>query len=217
MSLKFPVMMVDDLQVFEKGNFAGVEEMKKNERLFERIAPMGVNDILMAVQYENVERPVLSIPVTSFEGLLDETIDPNNMAQWTTYTRGAYRNVTIMGDHYFVSTHYKQVCTRYTSTSCWGHDLQQSLTLQEIDERAACILSNRKGAVGLFPLISRTYKLQKRTFQIPKCNSDPCFGAKLLFQTQCTIDTLSKDANHRDLQSCDQRQNAAHLCRWLRF
>lgn len=95
--------------MFEKGNFAGIEEMKKNKRLFQRIAPMGVNDILMAVQYKHRKRSALSMPVISFEGLLDETIDPNNMAQWASYTDGAFRNVPIMGDHYFVSTHYKQV------------------------------------------------------------------------------------------------------------
>ena len=39
------------LKAFEAGNFAGVEEMKRNDRLFERVAPMGVNDIMMAVQY----------------------------------------------------------------------------------------------------------------------------------------------------------------------
>jgi hypothetical protein len=39
------------LKAFEAGNFAGVEEMKRSDRLFERVAPMGVNDIMMAVQY----------------------------------------------------------------------------------------------------------------------------------------------------------------------
>lgn len=39
------------LRAFEAGNFAGVEEMQRNDRLFERVAPMGVNDIMMAVQY----------------------------------------------------------------------------------------------------------------------------------------------------------------------
>ena len=39
------------LKAFEAGNFAGVDEMKRNDRLFQRVAPMGVNDIMMAVQY----------------------------------------------------------------------------------------------------------------------------------------------------------------------
>lgn len=30
---------------------AGVEEMRRSDRLFERVAPMGVNDIMMAVTY----------------------------------------------------------------------------------------------------------------------------------------------------------------------
>ena len=41
----------DLLRAFEAGHFAGVEEMKRSDRLFERVAPMGVNDIMMAVQY----------------------------------------------------------------------------------------------------------------------------------------------------------------------
>ena len=67
--------------VFEKGNFAGLEEMKANERLFDRVAPMGVNDIMMAVQYRHVPRPPLRVPIVAFDGLLDATIDPCNMAQ----------------------------------------------------------------------------------------------------------------------------------------
>ncbi len=63
------------LAVFERGNFAGVEEMRTNERLFNRVAPMGVNDIAMACQYKFTPVPALDIPVTSFEGLADNTID----------------------------------------------------------------------------------------------------------------------------------------------
>ena len=40
------------LAVFAAGNFAGIEEMRRNERLLERVAPLGVNDIAMAVQYK---------------------------------------------------------------------------------------------------------------------------------------------------------------------
>ena len=104
--------------MFEKGNFAGLEEMKRNERLFNRVAPLGVNDILMAVQYRHVERPSLAMPVVSFEGLLDGTIDPNNMAQWQQYAGASYRNVPIMGDHYFVSSHYREVRCAVSPSPC---------------------------------------------------------------------------------------------------
>ena len=40
------------LAVFAAGNFAGIEEMRRNDRLLERVAPLGVNDIAMAVQYK---------------------------------------------------------------------------------------------------------------------------------------------------------------------
>ena len=34
-----------------------------------------------------------------------------NVAQWVQYTTGPYRNIEISdGNHYFVSTHYRQVC-----------------------------------------------------------------------------------------------------------
>ena len=64
------------LSVFERGHFAGVEEMKRNERHFNRVAPMGVNDIAMACQYRFTAALALDIPVTSFDGLTDNTIDP---------------------------------------------------------------------------------------------------------------------------------------------
>ena len=44
------------LKAFEAGNFAGVEEMRRNDRLLARVAPMGVNDIMMAVQYRRAPR-----------------------------------------------------------------------------------------------------------------------------------------------------------------
>jgi hypothetical protein len=49
------------LKAFEAGHFAGVEEMKRNGRLFERVAPMGVNDIMMAVQYRWCGRAMGSV------------------------------------------------------------------------------------------------------------------------------------------------------------
>lgn len=70
---KVPVEQL--LAVFEKGHFAGVEEMRTNPRLLARVAPMGVNDIGMACQFQYVPAPKLNIPITSFDGLEDNTID----------------------------------------------------------------------------------------------------------------------------------------------
>lgn len=64
------------LEVFERGHFAGVEEMRTNERLFNRVAPMGVTDIAMACKYKFFEAPKLDVPMTTFDGLADNTIDP---------------------------------------------------------------------------------------------------------------------------------------------
>ncbi len=74
---------ISHVQVFEKGNFAGLEEMKKNERLFNKVAPMGINDIMMAVQYRHYDLPPLDIPIMSFDGVLDKTIDRGNINQWS--------------------------------------------------------------------------------------------------------------------------------------
>ncbi len=96
-------------QVFEKGNFAGLEQMKESNRLFQKVAPMGVNDIMMAVQYKHVPRPPLDIPIMVFDGLNDATIERGNMGEWSKYTSNIFRIMPVEGDHYFVSTKYKQV------------------------------------------------------------------------------------------------------------
>ena len=101
------------MQVFEKGNFAGLEEMKRSERLFNKVAPMGVNDIMMAVQYRHVQRPPLALPITAFDGLADATIERGNMEQWAQYTSGPFCCVPIQGDHYFVSSHFREVTPRH--------------------------------------------------------------------------------------------------------
>ena len=96
-------------QVFEKGNFAGVDAMRRSERLFNRVAPMGVADITMAVQYAHVARPPLrGIPLTSLDGLADATIERGNMAHWRAFTDGPFRNVPVAGDHYFITTHFRE-------------------------------------------------------------------------------------------------------------
>ena len=105
------------LQVFEKGNFAGLDEMKRNPRLFERVAPMGVTDIIMAVSYSHTPRSPLPVPITAFDGLRDYTIAPGNVGQWAGCTSAAFRNVPILGDHYFVASHHRQVCTLSLLTS----------------------------------------------------------------------------------------------------
>ena len=88
-----------------------MEAMKANPRLFARVAPMGVNDIIMAVRYAHRQQPPLEAPITAFDGLLDATIERGNMVHWAAYTGAAFQLVPVRGDHYFVSTHYRQVCS----------------------------------------------------------------------------------------------------------
>ena len=108
-TVKMPACLA---QVYEKGNFAGLDEMKRSERLFNRVAAMGVANIVMAVQYAHVQRPPLrGTPIWALEGLADATIDPAAMAQWAGYTSGRFRLVPLMGDHYFVSSRFREVRT----------------------------------------------------------------------------------------------------------
>jgi surfactin synthase thioesterase subunit len=100
------------LLAFEAGHFAGVEEMKKSERLFNRVAPMGVNDIMMAVQYRyDPTHAPFNFPIIAFDGTKDNTIPNGYMKGWRRHTTARYRHVYIKGTHYFVSTHYREVTT----------------------------------------------------------------------------------------------------------
>ena len=113
-------------QVFEKGNFAGLDELKRNPRLFARVAPMGVNDIIMAVSYQHQPRPPLDVPITAFDGLLDYTIERGNMDRWAAYTSRAFSIVPVHGDHYFVSSLYRQVGKHPLCESEVGHVADRS-------------------------------------------------------------------------------------------
>ena len=137
--------------------------MKRNPRLFDRVAPMGVADIAMAVSYRHVQRPPLSVPVTAFDGILDYTIAPGNIGQWAGYTSAPFRNVPVMGDHYFVASHYRQVrlaARRSTRTSC---DLRM---LPWLSSGKACLLL----AAKCLP-----------TFNSPSCST----GSGRLLSTVC--------------------------------
>eukprot|EP00887_Chlorella_sp_A99_P003340 scaffold26.g3340.t1 len=87
--------------------FAGVDDMSRNDRLFQRVAPIAVADLIMAVQHEACAP--LSVPILAFDGVRDITIERGYMQQWPRYTRAGCRIVPVEGHHYFVSTHFRQV------------------------------------------------------------------------------------------------------------
>ena len=70
---------------------------------------MGVNDIMMAVQYRYIPAAPLNVPIIAFDGLNDYTIDRGNIDGWAAYTAANFKLVPVQGDHYFVSTHYRLV------------------------------------------------------------------------------------------------------------
>lgn len=99
------------LKAFEAGNFAGVEEMRRNDRLFWRVAPLGVADISMAVRYHHDPSvPPLACPIVSLDGRLDGTIERGAMRGWGRHTLAAHTHIPIRaGDHYFVAKEYQEV------------------------------------------------------------------------------------------------------------
>ena len=108
------------MSVFQKGNFAGVADMAANPRLFDRVAPIGVADILMAVSYlaPPPTRPRLGGPamhaVLAFEGGRDATIAPGAVAQWARFVDSSTSTPFTLhpipeGDHYFVAARHREV------------------------------------------------------------------------------------------------------------
>jgi len=108
------------MSVFQKGNFAGVADMAANPRLFDRVAPIGVADILMAVSYVAPPpgRPALGggggmHAVLAFEGGVDATIAPGAVAQWARFVDETSTPFTLVpvpgGDHYFVASRHREV------------------------------------------------------------------------------------------------------------
>lgn len=62
------------LESFEQAHFAGIEEIKQNDKLFQRLAPMAVADLVMAMTYESTPCQLLPVPIVAFDGTLDTTI-----------------------------------------------------------------------------------------------------------------------------------------------
>ena len=109
--------MDDGVNLF--GNFAGVADMAANPRLFDRVAPIGVADILMAISYAAppADRPRLGGPgmhaVLAFEGGRDGTIATGAVAQWARFVDTVATPFTLHpipeGDHYFVAARHREV------------------------------------------------------------------------------------------------------------
>lgn len=64
------------LSIFEKFHIAGVEEMRTNDHLLARMAPMVINDLAMACHYHHKPLPKLDSSITSFAGQADNIGDP---------------------------------------------------------------------------------------------------------------------------------------------
>lgn len=103
----------DVLYAFEAGHFAGIEEMKQSQDLYDLVAPMAVNDIMMAVQYEYLaENMPLSCPILAFDGARDNTIPKGYMKGWIRHTQSSFERIIIDSNHYFVASEYLQVASK---------------------------------------------------------------------------------------------------------
>lgn len=103
----------DVLHAFEAGHFAGIEEMKQSKDLYDLVAPMAVNDIMMAVKYEySVENTPLSCPIMAFDGAKDNTIPKGYMKGWIRHTQSSFERIVIDSNHYFVASEYLQVASK---------------------------------------------------------------------------------------------------------
>ncbi len=101
------------LYAFEAGHFAGIEEMKLSDALFDQVAPMAVNDIIMACRYDylaGVNQP-LSCPIVAFDGVEDNTIPKGYMKGWQRHTKAQFTRILVESNHYFVASHYLQLAS----------------------------------------------------------------------------------------------------------
>ncbi|MEO2191081.1 MAG: beta-ketoacyl synthase N-terminal-like domain-containing protein [bacterium] len=101
------------LYAFEAGHFAGIEEMKQSDELFDQVAPMAVNDIIMACRYDylaGINQP-LSCPIVAFDGVQDNTIPTGYMKGWGRHTKREFTRILVDSNHYFVASHYLQLAS----------------------------------------------------------------------------------------------------------
>ena len=99
------------MAVFEAAHFAGVDDMRASDRLYQRVAPLCIADILLAIGYvaPPATRPPLPCPIVALDGERDDTIVKGNMAVWEEYTSSSFSRSFIDGDHYFVAARYRDV------------------------------------------------------------------------------------------------------------
>ncbi len=86
-----------------------VEAMQESERFLRHVAPRAAEDLQMALTYEHAHSEQLMVPITSYEGLLNDLAEPGVMTLWGDHTGRGARNVPILGAHDFPITHRREV------------------------------------------------------------------------------------------------------------
>lgn len=106
------------LYAFEAGHFAGIEEMMASEKLFDKVAPMAISDIIMAINYVfDPSSKRISAPIVAFDGIRDNTIPEGYMKGWRTHTESSFKRILIDSNHYFVASHFLEVASK-ASEAC---------------------------------------------------------------------------------------------------
>jgi medium-chain acyl-[acyl-carrier-protein] hydrolase len=78
------------------------EEVLRSEELMALLTPLLRADFLLFESYRYVEEPALSVPLSAYGGEKDEDSPPHRVAPWRQHTRGAFRQATFHGGHFFI-------------------------------------------------------------------------------------------------------------------
>ena len=147
------------LRAFEAGQFAGIEEMKASDQLYKRVAPIAINDIKMAVQYNfDSSNKRLPIPIIAFEGSRDKTIPRNYMRMWSKFTTTTFEKVVIDSDHYFAAkkfpelvAHISEACMNVVNLEEDGLLLENHSWVQEKSLTKLTVASTGEKVEGQIP------------------------------------------------------------------
>ncbi len=78
-----------------------------------------IGDLISCMSYDHVHFRNLPVPITSFEGILDETVEPGIMPLWSTFTSASFCNVPIAGGHDFLLSNHQEVIPCRLSVSSY--------------------------------------------------------------------------------------------------
>jgi len=85
-------------------------EVLQNEELMEFVGPIIRADFAITETYSFRAGEVLDCPITVFNGVHDADVSFYDLAQWRSYTYGAFQTSLFPGDHFYLHGHYDKLC-----------------------------------------------------------------------------------------------------------